>query len=98
MHRRQYLARIGSVGVVALAGCDALESNDAEVDGDIVLDEDVVGNGEYPFDAEAEDVINISVENENGQTSQFTVTGPESELESVEISDEEVSPEVVIDG
>jgi len=73
MQRRTVLKGVATAASVALAGCNG-------DDGDVVVDERVQGDERYPFDAEAGDEIDVTVDLEAGFRAIVIVEGPDEDL------------------
>lgn len=82
MHRRQYLTTLGTVGVVALAGCQH-NSGDNGVRADTTIE----GTQKFEIEAVAGDTITVDVDNKGSDRTQVAFTDPitrEQELDQVE--------------
>jgi len=86
IRRRKYLTTIGAAtSVLTLAGCSGASS---EVDGELVVDETVIGNSQFTFDASEGNTINVWAENTEGGLAVVTIAGPEDVLDSMEVETE----------
>lgn len=82
----KYLVTIGSASsVLTISGCAGLLS---EVDGELVVDETVVGNRQYTFESKEGNAINVWADNTEGRIAIVTIVGPEKIMESMEMETE----------
>jgi hypothetical protein len=89
MRRREYITSLAVGTVVSLSGCNTeMGGEEPAVDGELVLDEELSGNGEVSFEASAGNTIHVFVENEGQQDSVVTLAGPDGELNTTEIQGE----------
>ncbi|MCQ4331949.1 hypothetical protein KM295_00315 [Natronomonas sp. F2-12] len=89
MKRKNYLATIGTTAsLVSFSGCLVSTS---EVDGDLVVDDTVIGNTQFTFEANEEDMINIWGHNTEGRLAIISIEGPELKVGSLQIETEKSS-------
>lgn len=81
MYRRSYVAAAGTGIAAALAGCSLLE--------DPVVDETVIGDGTYPFDAEAGDTVEVEANIQQGAVAAVVVQGPEENILEAQTENED---------
>ena len=80
MKRRELLATASAASAIAVAGC----TGGGNVDGELVLDETVIGGGNLFFEAEAGDTINFWGEIDGTGQAAAVVTSREGEGRIVE--------------